>query len=65
MFGLVPERGTSDVRDSSSIARKPAALIARADAWPTKFVAGEWGNASDENVIEQVTLAYDFFELVP
>jgi len=33
-------------------------------AWPTKFVAGEWDNESDENVIEQVTLAYDFFELV-
>jgi hypothetical protein len=32
-------------------------------AWPTKFVAGEWDNESDENVIEQVTLAYDFFEL--
>lgn len=33
-------------------------------AWPTKFVAGEWDNESDENVIEQVTLTYDFFELV-
>jgi len=33
-------------------------------AWPVKFVAGEWDNESDENVIEQVTLAYDFFELV-
>ena len=33
-------------------------------AWPVKFVAGEWDNESDENVIESVTLAYDFFELV-
>ena len=33
-------------------------------AWPTKFVAGEWDNESDENVIESVTLTYDFFELV-
>jgi phage tail-like protein len=33
-------------------------------AWPNKFVAGEWDNESDENVIEQVTLTYDFFELV-
>jgi hypothetical protein len=33
-------------------------------AWPTNFVAGDWDNDSDENVIEQVTLAYDFFELV-
>ncbi|MBC7172782.1 MAG: phage tail protein, partial [Polyangiaceae bacterium] len=32
--------------------------------WPIKFVAGEWDNESDENVIEQVTLTYDFFELV-
>jgi phage tail-like protein len=32
-------------------------------AWPVKFVAGEWDNESDENVIEQVTLTYDFFEL--
>lgn len=33
-------------------------------AWPTKFVAGEWDNDSDENVIESVTLTYDFFELI-
>ncbi len=33
-------------------------------AWPVKFVAGEWDNESDENVIESVTLAFDFFELV-
>ncbi len=35
-----------------------------AQAWPTKFVAGEWDNDSDENVIESVTLTYDYFELV-
>ncbi|MDC0714244.1 phage tail protein [Stigmatella sp. ncwal1] len=34
-----------------------------ARAWPVKFVAGEWDNESDENVIESVTLTYDFFEL--
>lgn len=33
-------------------------------AWPVKFVAGEWDNESDENVIESVTPTYDFFELV-
>jgi phage tail-like protein len=33
-------------------------------AWPVKFVAGEWDNASDEVVIESVTLTYDHFELV-
>ena len=32
-------------------------------AWPTKFVAGEWDNSSDENVIESVTLTYDYFEM--
>jgi hypothetical protein len=34
-------------------------------AWPVKFVAGEWDNESDENVIESVTLTYDFFERCP
>lgn len=34
------------------------------NAWPTKFTAGEWDNEADENVIEQVTLTYDYFELV-
>ena len=33
-------------------------------AWLVKFVAGGWDNESDENVIETVTLCYDFFELV-
>lgn len=33
-------------------------------AWPQKFVAGDWDNEADENVIESVTLTYDFFELV-
>jgi phage tail-like protein len=33
-------------------------------AWPTKFVAGEWDNTTDEKVMESVTLAYDYFEPV-
>ena len=33
-------------------------------AWPVKFVAGEWDNESDENVIESVTLTFDYFELI-
>ena len=33
-------------------------------AWPIKFVAGEWDNEADENVIESVTLAIDYFELL-
>ncbi len=33
-----------------------------AKAWPTKFVAGEWDNDADENVIEKMTLTYDFFD---
>ncbi len=32
-------------------------------AWPTKFVAGAWDNEADENVIESVTLTFDFFKL--
>jgi phage tail-like protein len=32
-------------------------------AWPVKFVAGAWDNESDENVIESVTLTYDYFTL--
>ena len=31
-------------------------------AWPVKFVAGEWDNSADENVIEMVTLTFDFFD---
>ena len=32
-------------------------------AWPVKFVAGAWDNEADENVIESITLTYDFFTL--
>ena len=46
-------------RDSTTLRRWSIA-----QAWPTKFVAGEWDNDSDENVIESVTLTYDYFELV-
>jgi len=31
------------------------------NAWPTKFVAGEWNNEEDGVVIESVTLTYDIF----
>ena len=34
------------------------------DAWPMKFTAGDWDNEADENVIEQVTLTYNYFELI-
>jgi cytochrome c oxidase assembly protein Cox11 len=33
-------------------------------AWPVTFVAGDWDNEADENVIESITLTYDFFELL-
>lgn len=33
-------------------------------AWPVKFVASEWDNESDENVIESVTVSFDWFKLV-
>lgn len=29
-----------------------------AEAWPSKFVAGEWDAKSEENVMESVTLTY-------
>ena len=32
-------------------------------AYPRRFVAGAWDNDANENVIEMVELAYDFFEL--
>ncbi len=31
-------------------------------AWPNKFVAGEWDNEAEENVIEMLTLVFDFFD---
>ena len=33
------------------------------NAWPTKFIAGEWDNNADEVVIETLVLTYDFFDL--
>lgn len=33
------------------------------NAWPVKFIAGDWDNETDENNIESVTLTYDSFEL--
>lgn len=34
------------------------------NAWPMKFVAGDWDNTSDENTIEQVVLTYDYAERI-
>jgi len=33
------------------------------NAWPVKFIAGDWDNNADENVIESVTLTFDTFDL--
>lgn len=33
------------------------------NAWPTKFVGGEWDNNSDENTMETLTITYDFPDL--
>lgn len=30
--------------------------------WPNKFVAGDWDNEADENVIESATLSMDTFD---
>ncbi len=60
--GLVEPRFKRDVdlvqldRDGSTLRRWTLS-----GAWPIKFVAGAWDNESDENVIESVTLTYDFF----
>jgi phage tail-like protein len=34
------------------------------NAWPKRFVAGDWDNDSDDNVVESVTLSYDYFKKV-
>lgn len=31
-------------------------------AWPSKFVAGDWDNTSDSNVSESLTLTYKYFD---
>jgi len=30
------------------------------NAWPVRFKAGDWDNNADENVVESITLAYDY-----
>ena len=45
-------------RDGSTLRRWSLSGV-----WPTKFVAGAWDNEADENVIESVTLTFDFFQL--
>jgi phage tail-like protein len=35
------------------------------NAWPMKFVAGDWDNTADEVLIESVALTYDYFQLSP
>lgn len=32
------------------------------EAWPNKFVAGQWDNTADSNVMESVTLTYKYFD---
>lgn len=34
------------------------------NAFSTKFTAGDWDNESDEFVIEQVEIDYDYFDLI-
>lgn len=33
------------------------------NAWPTEFKAGDWDNGADENTMEEVVLAYDYFDV--
>ena len=60
--GLVEPRFKRDI-DIVQLDRDGATLRrwTLSGAWPMKFVAGTWDNESDENVIESVTLTYDFF----
>ena len=32
------------------------------EAWPTKFVAGEWDNGADETTVEMLTLCFRLFK---
>lgn len=32
------------------------------DAWPSKFVAGDWDNGADGNVIESITIVQKYFD---
>lgn len=54
------KRGVSIVqldRDDSELRRWDVT-----NAFPTKFVAGDWDNDANEVVIEQLVLTYDFFD---
>ncbi len=44
-------------RDGKSLRRWNLSM-----GFPIKFVAGEWDNTSDENVMESITMTYDFFD---
>lgn len=44
-------------RDGSELRRWTLSNV-----WPNKFVAGEWDNEADENVIEKLTLTLDSFD---
>lgn len=33
------------------------------NAWPVKFVAGDWDNSADDVALEQIVLTYDTFDL--
>lgn len=63
--GLLENRFKRDV-DIVQLGRSGASLVRWRlfSAWPMKYVAGDWDNTADENVIESVTLTYDFFERI-
>jgi len=46
-------------RDGTELGRKRLY-----EAWPNKYVAGDWDNTSDDNVIEKLTLSFQFFQSV-
>lgn len=34
------------------------------DAWPKRFKGGDWDNTADENVMEEVTLVFRYFDRI-
>lgn len=45
-------------RDRAGDERKRWRLV---DAWPKRFVAGDWDNSAEENVVETLVICYKYF----
>jgi len=49
---------------TAAVGSDASARSISSSCWGNEALAGEWDNESDENVIESVTLTYDFFALL-